>query len=227
MSVALAACIALAANHYGVSPGRVEAAIAAEQSSPGVQRLGVAGVPVQWLPYLQQAGFDPSAVATDECTNVVAATWILAYTARIEALVSVATVPDRLPDRAKPWQPIINWVAQRVQISPALLNAVIEQESGFNPYAVSPAGAIGLMQIMPFNAKAWKINPYDPAQNLWAGAWHMKYLLQRYGGNLPLALAAYNAGEGTVAKYGGIPPYKETLNYVPRVIERYEKYAAR
>lgn len=227
MSMALATCIAIASAHYAVDASRIEGAIqaASQQSSP--QRVGITGVPVQWLPYLRQAGFDPSAVATDACTNVVAASWILAYTARIEALVSVATRPDRLPDRAKPWQPIINWVAQRVQISPALLNAVIEQESGFNPYAVSPAGAIGLMQIMPFNAKAWKINPYDPAQNLWAGAWHMKYLLQRYNGNLPLALAAYNAGEGAVAKYGGIPPYKETLKYVPSVIGRYEKYASR
>ena len=106
----------------------------------------------------------------------------------------------------------------------------IEQESGLNPGALGPRTksgerAVGLMQIMPSTARKLGIDPYDPAQNLWGGAWYLANLLRAYAGNAALALAAYNAGPGAVAKYGGIPPYRETQNYVPTVIRRAEQYA--
>ncbi|ABE33069.1 lytic transglycosylase domain-containing protein [Paraburkholderia xenovorans] len=121
--------------------------------------------------------------------------------------------------------PIINEAARVADVDSALLMAVIDVESGGNPQAVSPKGATGLMQLMPdTGARHGASDLFDPRQNVAAGARYLKALMRQFGG-LPLALAAYNAGEGAVQKYGGqIPPYAETLNYVPKVIARYRWY---
>jgi len=105
-----------------------------------------------------------------------------------------------------------------------LLRAVIVVESGFNPRAVSKKGAVGLMQLMPATARQYGAeNAYDPKQNVHAGARYLRSLLDRYGADLKLVLAAYNAGEDAVNRNGGrIPPYKETLAYVPRVLKIYQ-----
>jgi Transglycosylase SLT domain len=113
---------------------------------------------------------------------------------------------------------IVNKASQLYGIDPALLHAVIRQESGGNPKAKSPVGAMGMMQLMPATAKALGvIDPSDPEQNIMGGAKYLAQHLKTFGGNVPLALAAYNAGPGAVQKYKGIPPYKETQNYVKSI----------
>jgi hypothetical protein len=108
-------------------------------------------------------------------------------------------------------------------IPPRLVQAIIQVESEGNPKAVSRQGAMGLMQLMPSVLKAYQVeDPFDPLANIDAGVRHLKYLLQEFSGNLSLALAAYNAGPGTVRKYGGIPPFPETHKYLFRVLREYE-----
>ncbi|TCS42471.1 lytic transglycosylase domain-containing protein [Reinekea marinisedimentorum] len=106
----------------------------------------------------------------------------------------------------------------------ALIKAVIKQESAFNIRARSNKGATGLMQLMPATAARYKVKDlYDPKQNIYAGTQHLRYLLYQYD-DLKLALAAYNAGEGAVARFGGVPPYPETINYVAKVMGWYQAY---
>jgi len=115
----------------------------------------------------------------------------------------------------------IRETAARYGVNPALVEAVIRIESAFNPWAVSSKGAQGLMQLMPRTASALGVrDAFNPRQNIEGGVRHLRYLLDRYPGNVPLALAAYNAGEGAVDSYGGIPPYTETRQYVQKVLER-------
>ena len=116
----------------------------------------------------------------------------------------------------------IDRVARTEHLDARLLQAVIHVESGFRPDARSPKGAIGLMQLMPETARRFGASdPADPLQNVSAGARYLKTLMAQYAGDLPLALAAYNAGEAAVARHGGrIPPYRETRCYVPAVLRR-------
>jgi soluble lytic murein transglycosylase-like protein len=112
-------------------------------------------------------------------------------------------------------------------VDPALIKAIIANESGFNANATSDAGAQGLMQLMPGTASGLGVtNSYDPAQNVWGGTRYVRGLLDRFGGNTELAVAAYNAGPGAVEKYNGVPPYAQTQNYVQNVLASYEKYKA-
>lgn len=114
---------------------------------------------------------------------------------------------------------LIHSVADENGVDPRLVAAVAKVESGFRPDAVSSAGAMGLMQLMPATAQALGVtDPFDPQQNLEGGARYLKSLLQRFGDNPTLALAAYNAGPGAVAAYGGVPPYAETQKYVDAVL---------
>jgi soluble lytic murein transglycosylase-like protein len=129
---------------------------------------------------------------------------------------------------SRPFSDEIASAAQAAGIEPALVHAVIAVESAYRPRAVSPKGAIGLMQIMPETAQRYGISDPSPIHdNLRAGTRHLKALMQLFGNRLDLVLAAYNAGEGAVRKYNNaVPPYKETRDYVPAVLRKYKPLAA-
>ncbi|MCF9034025.1 lytic transglycosylase domain-containing protein [Acinetobacter nectaris] len=117
---------------------------------------------------------------------------------------------------------IISSSAQKNGIPAGLIKAIMHTESGFNIHATSPVGAQGLMQLMPATAKRFHVkNSYDPNENIHGAAQYLSTLLKRFNGNTPLVLAAYNAGEGNVQKYGGVPPFRETKDYIKRVLNRY------
>lgn len=119
----------------------------------------------------------------------------------------------------------INAAAAGNGIDPALLKGLVSQESGFNPSARSGAGAVGLTQLMPGTAASLGVsNPLDPVQSLQGGAKYLRQQLDRFGGDETLALAAYNAGPGAVQKFGGVPPYRETQNYVTSVMGKAAAY---
>jgi soluble lytic murein transglycosylase-like protein len=115
-------------------------------------------------------------------------------------------------------------IAAQHELSPDLLHSVIKVESNYNPWAVSPKGALGMMQLIPSTARRFGVgNVFNPVENIQGGAKYLRYLLNLYNGNPALALAAYNAGEGAVAKYRGVPPYRETQNYLQLVKKQLDK----
>ena len=121
---------------------------------------------------------------------------------------------------------IFKEAADKYNVSVSLLKSVAKAESDFNTNAVSSAGAIGIMQLMPSTAKSLGVtDPYDATQNIMGGAKLLSQLLSKYNNNTSLALAAYNAGSGNVDKYGGIPPFKETQNYVKKVLAYLDEYS--
>lgn len=118
----------------------------------------------------------------------------------------------------------VELLAPEYGLDPRLVLAVIRAESNFNPRARSPKGAIGLMQLMPQTAKRFGVkNIHDPLQNLVGGMAYLKWLTEHFGGELPLILAGYNAGENAVAQYNGVPPYRETRGYVQRIVREYAR----
>ncbi len=134
----------------------------------------------------------------------------------------------QLSARRSAYESLVQRVAQAHGVHAALLKAVIEVESGFNARALSPKGAVGLMQVMPATAARYgQYDLYTPEQNVEVGARYLRDLLTMFGGNVQLAVAAYNAGENAVLRHGRrIPPYQETLRYVPMVLERYRRFQA-
>ncbi len=123
--------------------------------------------------------------------------------------------------------PLIQKASDKYKVDYSLVKAVIKAESNFNHKAVSPKGAQGLMQLMPKTASTLQVkDSFEPESNIEGGVKYLKYLMNVYNGHLHLALAAYNAGEKAVARYGGIPPYAETKGYVKRVLALYKQYSA-
>src|SRR6266850_373594 len=137
----------------------------------------------------------------------------------------VETIPEDIPlsgDCDLDW--IIFRAGEKAGVDPRFIHAVVKQESKYDPKAVSHVGAEGLMQMMPATAKRFGLkDPFDASANVEAGTKYLKWLLKRFDGDVSLALAGYNAGEGAVDKYKGVPPYSETQNYVNKIVSNYGK----
>ena len=155
---------------------------------------------------------------------------------RYERLIAEPPPPEapstppgaELRAKAAAFADLIDEAARHAEVSPALLRAVIAVESAFDPHAVSPKGAQGLMQLRPATARRYDVHqPFDPRDNLRGGASYIRDLLKHYGNDLELALAAYNAGEDAVDRHGRtIPPFPETQAYVPAVLRFYRRFLA-
>lgn len=172
----------------------MQAAIARQRASIETQTRGVQGEP---------GGF-------------FATPWLRGL---IEPADEPAPEPQCEPVPEEELGPLVNEIAEREGLTPDLLRAVIEKESSRLPCAVSPKGALGLMQLMPGTAAELGVtDPFDPAENVTAGARLLRRLLARYGGDLALALGAYNAGPAWVDAFGALPPFRETLDYVSAIL---------
>lgn len=177
------------------------------------------------MSYLHSAKFAPFAIISlFFLTNVTG----LVFSSAIAPVVNTAqvvTIPADIPlsgDCDLDW--IIFRAGEKAGVDPRFIHAVIEQESKYDPKAVSHAGAQGLMQMMPGTAQRFGLkDPFDATANVEAGTKYLKWLLTRFDGDVSLALAGYNAGEGSVDKYKGVPPYGETQNYVKTIVSNYGK----
>ncbi len=192
--------------------------------------IGCAGLAAQCLYAADPAPAAPrvkSVIRTDPQTGKLVRRVIVA--AQPAAVSSAAQAPAAVAPKSPVTPAIKSMVesaAARQSLPPELLHSVIQVESNYNPNAVSPKGAQGLMQLIPDTARRFGVNnAFDPVENIEGGARYLKYLLDMYKGDYSRALAAYNAGEGAVAKYDGIPPYRETVNYVAQVSKRFDAAA--
>lgn len=213
--------IQIVAKTYGVPQRAILGELAAVSRKP--EGIGPMGIASRWLPNLRRAGFSVHLVKTNPQWNVAAGAWVLA---------KVLHTSTKQPSMTVHWQshPVLQLTKDLERASatsglPApFLAAVMMQESGGNPDARSSKGAMGLMQLMPDTAAQMGVrDPWSPAQNLVGGAMYLAHLLQDFGDNPELALAAYNAGPQAVRQYGGIPPYPQTQAYVPAVLANYRR----
>jgi soluble lytic murein transglycosylase-like protein len=172
-----------------------------------------------------------SSVRVDSSNGKLVRSTVVSAKPVAPVVVSPVTLPADAPGSAAPARQVpeppsnvkemVEQAAERYALEPSLIHSVIKVESNYNPNAISVAGAEGLMQLIPSTARRFGVsNSFHPGQNIEGGARYLKYLMQLYHGDERLALAAYNAGEGAVNKYRGIPPYAETQNYVYQVGKR-------
>ena len=222
----LPACAIRAAITYSVPEDSIASVLKAPHKAG---TYGPLGIPAAWMPLLTAYGFNTYLVENDNCSGWVAGIWILGVerlngdgfvSTESETAINYSSMPP--PELI----PLYQRAAAKFSVPLELLYAVSAQESGFNKEATSSAGAMGLMQLMPGTAGHYRVtNAYNPAQNIMGGANYLADLEAQFGGNLPLVLAAYNAGSGAVTAYGDkIPPFAETQNYVPAVIGRMNYY---
>jgi soluble lytic murein transglycosylase-like protein len=192
----------------------------AELSAVADRISQITGVPVQ-LPGMPEQGSADGTASFSAALRAQMAEQDLG-----EGTSDVASAPNA-PAMVPPAEidALVNDNASAQSVDPALVKAIIANESGFNANATSNVGAQGLMQLMPGTAAGLGVsNAYDPAQNVAGGTKYIKGLLDRFNGDVRLAVAAYNAGPNAVEKYGGVPPYAETQNYVQNVLASYAKY---
>jgi soluble lytic murein transglycosylase-like protein len=130
------------------------------------------------------------------------------------------TTPVEQDSLAKRYAPVVQDAARKYELSPLLLDSVAREESGYVSTALSPSGAIGIMQLLPATARELGVDPWDPVQNIFGGAAYLRQQLDRFKGNLDLALAAYNAGGERVIRFAGVPPYSQTRRYVAKNLDR-------
>jgi soluble lytic murein transglycosylase-like protein len=167
-------------------------------------------------------------VRADASGRLVRSTVITARVVHENVIVAKPVGPEPPPEPetasvAPPntFREAVDRIAQRNHLSPQLVHSVIKVESNYNPNAISPKGALGLMQLIPSTARRFGVaNVFNPLENVEGGARYLRYLLELYKGDPQLALAAYNAGEGAVARHGGVPPFPETVNYLQQVRKR-------
>lgn len=178
------------------------------------------------IPHWRSFKFAPFAViALFLLTNFTGVFFSAALAPSVNAASETTSIPSDVPTSG---DTDLDWVIFRAGesegVDPRFLHAVIWQESKYEPRALSHAGAQGLMQLMPATARRFGCrNPHDVAANVKAGTKYLAWLLKRFDGDVKLALAGYNAGEGAVDKYNGVPPYNETQNYVQKIVARYGK----
>jgi soluble lytic murein transglycosylase-like protein len=163
-----------------------------------------------------------SVIRTDVRTGKLVRTMVVtAQPATVSQPASAA--PAARPSVAA-MSPTVEQIAAEHSLPPELIHSVIKVESDYNPFAISPKGALGIMQLIPATARRFGVSDaFNPVDNIQGGARYLKYLLDLYHGDYPLALAAYNAGEDAVARYGGVPPFPETRNYVVQVGKRLDE----
>jgi len=178
------------------------------------------------LPHFRSLKFAPFAlISLFAFSNVTGILFSHALAPAAAATEHTFTIPADIPTSGDPQlDRIIFEVGEKQGVDPRFIHAVIWQESKYDTHARSRAGAQGLMQLIPATAKRFGCeHPEDPEENVTAGTKYLGWLLKRFSGNVELALAAYNAGEGAVDKYEGVPPYNETRNYVKIISQRYGK----
>lgn len=221
------ACVTEAATAYHVPVPAIERVLTAAGRAKGI---GPMGIPKQWLPVLATYGFPVSSVRRNACWGIAAGTWILAVETRYQKGNTGQYAHDNgaypsqlaaIPQQDVRWA---NQAASQTQVPASLILAVAAQESGFNPDAVSPKGAQGLMQFMPGTwVRFGQGSPFDPKAAIFAGARYLRHLALKLR-SWPLAIAGYNAGGQAVVNAGyRIPPYRETQNYVPAVLAHYQQ----
>jgi hypothetical protein len=229
------ACINEVSTAYHVPVPAIERVIGAAKSvkKKSASGIGPMGIPAQWLPVLGAYGFPVDTVRKSPCWGLAAGTWILAvermYAGKGSADGSLSArgsfvYPDAIPSIPGQYTQWADQAAVATGVPASLILAVAAQESGFNPEAVSSAGAQGLMQFMPGTwARFGRGSPFDPHAAIFAGASYLRYLALKLG-SWPLALAGYNAGGQAVINAGyRIPPYSQTQNYVPAVLAHYRQ----
>ena len=213
---------ALQAAQAGTTPAG--AAQTAEAQSQAVQTTAAQTLPGGVYPAAAGAGVIPAATGAVAIptANTVSTTTPVAYTP------ASTPAPGSSPSGAtgSEYDALIEQAAARNGVDSAVLHGLIQQESGFDPNSASSAGALGLTQLMPGTASSLGVtNPLDPAQSIEGGARYLGEMLRQFGGNTEDALAAYNAGPGAVQRYGGVPPYTETQQYVTKVLGYAAQYS--